>query len=110
MGMQRSSWSVGRTGLGRQGRTVAIEVRWAEGRNERIAEIAADFVQRKADVIVAAGTAPVLTVKRATATIPIVGAILGEPVGTGLVTSLASTRRKHHGIVARGARPVRQAA
>jgi putative ABC transport system substrate-binding protein len=72
-----------------EGRTVAIEVRWAEGRNDRFAEIAAEFVQRKADVIVAAGTAPVTIVKRATATIPIVGAILGEPVGTGLVASLA---------------------
>jgi putative ABC transport system substrate-binding protein len=72
-----------------EGRTLVIETRWAKGRNERFADIAAEFVRLKTDVIVAAGTAPVMTVKRVTASIPIVAAIMGEPVGTGLVASLA---------------------
>ena len=48
-----------------QGRTVAIEYRWAEGRNERMAEIAAEFVRAKADVIVAQGTPAALAAKKA---------------------------------------------
>ena len=71
------------------GRTIAIEVRWAEGRNERFAEIAAEFVQLKVDVIVTAGTAAVIAAKQATSVIPIVFAVAGDPVGTGLVASLA---------------------
>jgi putative tryptophan/tyrosine transport system substrate-binding protein len=70
-------------------RTIAIELRWAEGRRERFAEIASEFVQRKVDVIVTAGAAPVAAAKRVTALIPIVFAIASDPVGTGLVTSLA---------------------
>src|SRR5215204_6100141 len=72
-----------------EGRTVAIEYRWAEGRSERFAEIAAEFVRLKVDVIVTYATPPVLAAKRATAVIPIVSAVMGDPVGTGLVTSLA---------------------
>jgi putative tryptophan/tyrosine transport system substrate-binding protein len=72
-----------------EGRTVAIEVRWAEGRNERFAEIAAEFVRLKVDVIVTAGTAAVVTAKQATSVIPIIFAAAGDPVGTGLVASLA---------------------
>src|SRR5262245_32963918 len=71
------------------GRTVAIEYRWAEGRSERAAEIAADFDRRKIDVIVTSGTGMVLAAKQATSVIPIVFAAAGDPVGTGLVTSLA---------------------
>jgi putative tryptophan/tyrosine transport system substrate-binding protein len=71
------------------GRTVAIEYRWAEGRNERMAEIAAEFVRAKADVIVAQGTQAALAAKNATTTIPIVFALPGDPVGSGLVASLA---------------------
>ena len=71
------------------GRTVAIEYRWAEGRNERMAEIAAEFVRAKADVIVAQGTQATLAAKNATTTIPIVFALPGDPVGSGLVASLA---------------------
>jgi putative ABC transport system substrate-binding protein len=71
------------------GRTVAIEYRWAGGRNERYAEIAAEFVRLKVDVIVTLGTAPVLVAKQATAVIPIVFAAPGDPVRTGLVASLA---------------------
>jgi putative tryptophan/tyrosine transport system substrate-binding protein len=71
-----------------EGRTAAIEYRWAEGRSDRIAEIAAEFVRLKVDVIVTSGTAGV-AVKRATSTIPIVLAVANDPVGDGLVTSLA---------------------
>jgi len=71
------------------GRGIAIEYRWAEGRPERAAEIAAEFVRLKVDVIVAGGTAPAIAAKQATSVIPIVFAVAGDPVGTGLVTSLA---------------------
>jgi putative ABC transport system substrate-binding protein len=71
-----------------EGRTVAIEYRFAEGRNERMAEIAAEFVRLKVDVIVTYSTPTVIAAKEATAVIPIVSAIMGDPVGTGLVASL----------------------
>ena len=72
-----------------EGRTIAIEYRWGEGRNERFAEIAAEFVRRKVDVIVTSATAAVVVAKQATSVIPIVFAAAGDPVGTGLVASLA---------------------
>jgi ABC-type uncharacterized transport system substrate-binding protein len=72
-----------------EGRTVAIEYRFAEGRNERMAEIVAEFVRARADVIVAQGTQAALTAKNATAAIPIVFVLPGDPVGSGLVASLA---------------------
>jgi putative tryptophan/tyrosine transport system substrate-binding protein len=72
-----------------EGRTVAIDYRWAEGRNERYAEIVSEFDLLKVDVIVTAGTAPVLAAKQATSTIPIVFALASDPVSSGLVTSLA---------------------
>ena len=72
-----------------EGRTVAIEYRWAEGRPERVAEIAAEFVSLQVDVIVTWGTASVVAAMHATSAIPIVFASAGDPVGTGLVTSLA---------------------
>jgi putative ABC transport system substrate-binding protein len=72
-----------------EGRTVAIEYRWAEGRNERMVEIAVEFVRAKVDVIVAQGTPAALAAKNATATLPIVFALPGDPVGIGLVASLA---------------------
>jgi len=71
------------------GRNLAIEYRWAEGRNERYAENAAELVRLKVDVIVTVGTPPTLAAKQATAVIPIVFAAAGDPVGTGLVASLA---------------------
>jgi putative ABC transport system substrate-binding protein len=71
-----------------EGRTVAIEYRWTEGRSDRVAEIAAEFVRRKVDVIVTNGPS-VATLKQATAIIPIVFAVAKDPVGGGLVTSLA---------------------
>jgi putative ABC transport system substrate-binding protein len=71
------------------GRNVAIEVRWAEGRSERFAEIAAKLVRLKVDVILTHNTPPVLAAKQATSVIPIVFASAGDPVGNGIVTSLA---------------------
>jgi len=71
-----------------EGRTLAIEYRWAEGRSDRLTEIAAEFVRLKVDVIVTYATAPTLAAKQATSTIPIVFATAGDPVGTGLVASL----------------------
>src|SRR5207253_3168136 len=70
-------------------RTIAIEYRWAEGRNEHLAEIAADLVQRKVDVIVTSATPPTVAAKQATSVIPIVFAAVGDPVGAGVVKSLA---------------------
>jgi putative ABC transport system substrate-binding protein len=72
-----------------EGRTVAIDVRWAEGRSERLAEIAAEFVRLKVDVIVTHSAAPVLAAKQATSVIPIVFAVANDPLGSGLVASLA---------------------
>jgi putative ABC transport system substrate-binding protein len=72
-----------------EGRTVAIEYRWGEGRTERFAEIAAEFVRLKVDVIVTHNTPPPLAAKQATSTIPIVFATAGDPVGSGIVASLA---------------------
>src|SRR5438445_3324004 len=71
-----------------EGRTVAIEYRWAEGRSERYADIAAEFVRLKVDVIITVGSAVAAT-KQVTSTIPIVFAIAVDPVGSGMVASLA---------------------
>jgi putative tryptophan/tyrosine transport system substrate-binding protein len=72
-----------------EGRTVAIEVRWGEGRPERYAEIAAEFVRLKVDVIVAGATEAAVAAKHATSIIPIVFPSAGDPVGSKLVASLA---------------------
>jgi putative ABC transport system substrate-binding protein len=71
-----------------EGRNVAIEYRWAAGRTERFAEIAAELVRLKVDVIVTAGRA-VLATMQATSVIPIVFAVALDPVGSGMVKSLA---------------------
>jgi putative ABC transport system substrate-binding protein len=71
-----------------EGRTVSIEYRWAEGRHERAAEIAAEFVRLKVDVIITSGGV-LPAVKQATSTIPIVFAVANDPVGAGFVSSLA---------------------
>ena len=71
-----------------EGRNVAIEYRWAEGRSERYVEIAAEFSRLNVDVIITTGPA-VLTIKQATSVIPIVFATANDPVGTGMVASLA---------------------
>jgi putative tryptophan/tyrosine transport system substrate-binding protein len=72
-----------------EGRTIAIEYRWLEGRTERAAEMVAEFVRLKVDVIVTHSAAPVVAAKQATSVIPIIIASAADPVGTGLVTSLA---------------------
>jgi len=72
-----------------EGRNVTIDYRWAEGRSERFAEIAAEFVRLKVDLILTHNTPPTLAAKRATSAIPIVFATAGDPVGTGIVASLA---------------------
>src|SRR6185437_13059786 len=75
-----------------EGRTVAVEYRWGEGRSERYGEIADEFVRLKVDVIVTYGTPPSKAAKQATAVIPIVFAAAADPVGSGLVSSLARPR------------------
>ena len=72
-----------------EGRNVAIEYRWAEGRSQRATELAAELVHRKVDIMVMNGTPQVLAAKQATSTIPVVFVGLGDPVGTGVVASLA---------------------
>ena len=72
-----------------EGRNIAIKYRFAEGRSERLAEFAAEFVRLKVDIIATHATAPSLAAKRATSVIPIVFATSGDPIGTGLVASLA---------------------
>lgn len=72
-----------------EGRTVAIEYRWAEGRSERYIDIAKEFVRLKVDVIFTAGNEAAIAAKRATSAIPIVFGPVGDPVGTGLVATLA---------------------
>src|ERR1700730_11349600 len=71
-----------------EGRTIAVEYRWSERRPERMAETAAEFVRLKVDVIVTNGF-HVPTLKGATAVIPVVFALAIDPVGGGLVASLA---------------------
>jgi putative ABC transport system substrate-binding protein len=71
-----------------EGRTVAFEYRWAEGRRERMAEIAAEFVRLKVDVILTSSVA-VVAAKQATSVIPIVFAVANDPVASGMVTGLA---------------------
>src|SRR5262245_51955567 len=72
-----------------EGRTVVIETRWGEGRAARYAEIAAEFVALKVNVIVTGGTEAAIAARQATPSIPIVFATAGDPVGSRLVASLA---------------------
>jgi putative ABC transport system substrate-binding protein len=72
-----------------EGRDVAIEYRWAEGQYERFPALIAELIALKVEVLVTAGTPAALAVKRATTTIPLVMVAVGDPVGTGLVKSLA---------------------
>ena len=72
-----------------EGKNITIEYRFAEQKTERLPELAADLVRLKVDLIVAAGTASPLAAKSATTTIPIVMANAADPVGAGLVASLA---------------------
>jgi len=71
-----------------ESRNVTIEYRYAEGRSERFAEFAAEFVRLNVDVIVTSGTPAVIAAKQATSLIPIVFAVAGDPIGSNLVASL----------------------
>ncbi len=76
--------------LGRiEGNTVAIEYRWAEGREQQFAEIMAEFIRLKVDVLLTYSNAAALSAKHATTTVPIVFAAAGDPVGTGLIASIS---------------------
>src|SRR6516164_5344451 len=70
-------------------RNINIDVRWAEGRNDRSAEIAAELVRLKVDVIVTYSSEHTQIAKQATSTIPIIFALAADPVGSGLVANLA---------------------
>jgi putative ABC transport system substrate-binding protein len=72
-----------------EGRAIAIEYRWADGRSDRLAEIAAEFARLKVDIIVTGGTPAVMAAKQAAPVVPIVFAAVGDPVGVGFVASLA---------------------
>jgi putative ABC transport system substrate-binding protein len=71
-----------------EGQTVAIEYRWAEGRTEHFPGIVAELVRLRVDIIVPTSTAAALASKQATAVIPIVFPLSGDPLGTGLIASL----------------------
>ena len=72
-----------------EGRNLTIEYRWADGRTERLSELANELVRLKVDVIVTHNTPGPLAAKQATSAIPIVFATAGDPVGTGIVANLA---------------------
>jgi putative ABC transport system substrate-binding protein len=72
-----------------EGRTVAIEWKWGQDRDDLLPDLAAELVRSQVDVIVTGGTPPTKALKNATRTIPIVMAIVGDPVAAGLVDSLA---------------------
>jgi putative tryptophan/tyrosine transport system substrate-binding protein len=85
-----------------EGHTVAIEYRWAEGKKERAAELAAELVELKVDVIMTYGTQTAQEAKRATNSLPIVFALPGDPVATGLVASLARPGANITGLSSQG--------
>src|SRR5437016_12978995 len=87
-GLMRSSNGYESLG-GARAAMVIIDYRWGEGHVERFSEIAAEFVQRKVTLILTHNTPPTLAAKQATSTIPIVFATAGDPIGAGIVASLA---------------------
>jgi len=72
-----------------EGTNITVEYRWAEGRYERLPELAADLVRSKVELIVTHATPGGLAAKHATTTIPIVIALIGDPIASGIVTSIA---------------------
>jgi putative ABC transport system substrate-binding protein len=92
-----------------EGKDIVIEWRYAEGKLDRLGELAAELVRLKVDVIVTAGPAPTRAAKGATATIPIVMTQDPDPVGNGFVASPCTTGRKHHRAVDSGPGDKRQA-
>ena len=72
-----------------EGRNIIIEYRWADGKYDRFPALVAELIAAKVDAIVTAGTPAALAVKKATTTVPLVMVAVGDPVGTGLVPSLA---------------------
>jgi ABC-type uncharacterized transport system substrate-binding protein len=78
-----------------EGQNIAIESRSAEGKDDRLPALAADLVRSKVDVIVATSGAATKAAQQATRTIPIVMSLVNDPVGSGLVTSLAPRRQRH---------------
>ncbi len=89
----RHLWEACRLGLRElgyvEGQNIVLEPRWADGRHERLPELAADLVRLKVDVLVSAATPASRAAKAATSSIPIVIVAVGEPVKMGLVASLA---------------------
>jgi putative ABC transport system substrate-binding protein len=81
-----------------EGKNILIEYRYAEGKLERLPDLAAELVHLKVDVIVTSGAPAILAAKKSSATIPIVFAGIGDPVGTGLVSSLARPGRNITGL------------
>src|SRR5262249_61789959 len=80
-GLRNLGWVVGHN--------IAMEVRYAQGRHERLPALAAELVRHKVDVIFASTTPAALAAQQATSTIPIVIGFVADPVGSGLVASLA---------------------
>jgi putative ABC transport system substrate-binding protein len=72
-----------------EGRSVAIEYRWSEGHDDRLPALAAEFERLKVDIVVTGGPAAVNAVKQAMPAAPVVFALTADPIGTGLVSSLA---------------------
>ena len=77
-----------RTGLD-QGKNLSIETRWTEGHVERLPSLMNEVLARKVDVLFTYGTLAAIAAKNATATVPIVAAMMGDPLSTGLVASLS---------------------
>ena len=86
-----------------EGRTVTIEYRWGDGRTDRIAEFLTELVQLRPDVIVTHGQPNIVAAKQVTSVIPIVFALATDPIGSGLVASLARPGSNATGLSIQGA-------